>query len=93
MSSVSQKIGGSLSKQSYIRKMFEEGNRLKAIHGADKVFDFSLGNPNLEPPEELQAALRDLVNNPIPGMHGYMPNAGYRETRAAWRPSSPRSKV
>ncbi len=83
MSSVSQKIGGSLSKQSYIRKMFEEGNRLKAIHGADKVFDFSLGNPNLEPPEEFQAALRDLVNNPIPGMHGYMPNAGYPETRAA----------
>lgn len=83
MSSVSQKIGGSLSKQSFIRKMFEEGNRLKALHGADKVFDFSLGNPNLEPPEELVSALRDLVNNPMPGMHGYMPNAGYPQTRAA----------
>lgn len=83
MSSVSQKIGGSLSKQSFIRKMFEEGNRLKAIHGAENVFDFSIGNPNLEPPAELQEALRDLVNNPTPGMHGYMPNAGYPQTRAA----------
>lgn len=83
MSSVSQRIDGMLSKQSYIRKMFEEGSRLKAIHGADKVFDFSIGNPNLEPPLELQQALVDLVTNPTPGMHGYMPNAGYPAVRQA----------
>ena len=83
MASVSRKIGESLSGQSFIRKMFEEGNRLRGIYGADKVFDFSLGNPNLEPPEEFQEVLRDLVTHPIPGMHGYMSNAGYPETRAA----------
>lgn len=83
MTVVSQKISDSLSRQSFIRKMFEEGNRLKAIYGADKVFDFSLGNPNLEPPAEFEKALRELVEHPIPGMHGYMPNAGYPQTRAA----------
>lgn len=83
MASVSQKIDGLLAKQSFIRKMFEEGNRLRAIHGANKVFDFSLGNPNLEPPSALQDALADLVAHPEPGMHGYMSNAGYPEVRAA----------
>ena len=41
--------------------MFEEGTRLKAEHGADKVYDFSLGNPNLEPPEIFKAALKNAV--------------------------------
>ncbi|MFC1825821.1 pyridoxal phosphate-dependent aminotransferase [Thermodesulfobacteriota bacterium] len=65
-----------LSKSSWIRKMFEEGARLKAKHGAAKVFDFSLGNPNLEPPDEFKAALREAVMNPGPGAHCYMPNTG-----------------
>lgn len=69
--------GGSL-----IRKMFEEGNRLKAIYGADKVFDFSIGNPDLEPPKEVTDALVELASNPTPGMHGYMSNSGYESTRA-----------
>ena len=56
--------------------MFEEGARLKAKHGAAKVFDFSLGNPNLEPPDEFKAALREAVMNPGPGAHCYMPNTG-----------------
>jgi len=56
--------------------MFEEGARLKAKHGAAKVFDFSLGNPNLEPPDEFRAALREAVMNPGTGDHCYMPNTG-----------------
>lgn len=63
--------------------MFEEGNRLKAKYGEDNVFDFSIGNPILEPPAELLEGLKDIVNDPKPGLHGYMSNVGYAETRAA----------
>lgn len=49
--SIAKNIENKLSKASWIRKMFEEGARLKALHGAEKVYDFSLGNPNLEPPQ------------------------------------------
>ena len=80
-------ISGRLKKQlaggSAIRKMFEEGNRLKAIYGPDKVYDFSIGNPDLEPPHEVSDALKELASNPTPGMHGYMSNSGYESTRAA----------
>jgi len=64
-----------------IRKMFEEGARLKAIHGADKVFDFSIGNPNVPPPESFNATLRNVVAEADPGLHSYMPNAGLAEAR------------
>lgn len=63
--------------------MFEEGARLAREHGRDKVFDFSIGNPNLEPPGEFQQVIEELVRDPQPGLHGYMSNAGYAETRAA----------
>ncbi len=66
-----------LQKSSWIRKMFEEGGRLKALHGAENVFDFSLGNPNLPPPRQFNAALRDAVDSCGLGSHCYMPNAGY----------------
>lgn len=78
---ISAKIQESMSGSSMIRKMFEEGDRLRKIHGPDKVFDFSIGNPDLEPPDVLKNKLRELANNPIPGMHQYMSNAGYSETR------------
>jgi aspartate aminotransferase len=63
--------------------MFEEGARLKAEHGAEKVFDFTLGNPNLEPPDEFHQTLHTIIQDSIPGMHGYMPNAGYPFVRKA----------
>ena len=68
---------------SVIRKMFEEGRLLKEKHGADKVFDFSLGNPDLEPPKEVLEAIKDLANNRKAGDSAYMPNAGFVETRKA----------
>ena len=68
---------------SVIRKMFEEGRLLKEMHGADKVFDFSLGNPDLEPPKEVLEAIKDLANNRKAGDSAYMPNAGLLETRKA----------
>jgi aspartate aminotransferase len=63
--------------------MFEEGERLRQEFGADKVYDFTLGNPDVEPPEAFHAALRKLAEAPLPGMHRYMNNAGYPETRSA----------
>ncbi len=81
--SVAKKIAESSRRSSWIREMFEEGARLAAIHGRDKVFDFSIGNPNLEPPEEFQQVMEDLVHDRTPGRHGYMSNAGYAETRGA----------
>ena len=80
---ISAKIKEKLASGSAIRKMFEEGNRLKKLYGDDKVFDFSIGNPDLEPPKEVSDALRELADNPTPGMHGYMSNSGYESTRAA----------
>ncbi|HMK66849.1 MAG TPA: aminotransferase class I/II-fold pyridoxal phosphate-dependent enzyme, partial [Thermodesulfobacteriota bacterium] len=80
---IAEKIKIYMEKSSWIRKMFEEGARLKAQHGADKVFDFSLGNPNLEPPKAVHQALSDLLQQSQPGLHAYMANAGYPETRKA----------
>lgn len=80
---IATKIAGFISRSSWIRKMFEEGERLRQIHGVDNVFDFTIGNPDVEPPREFQEEFRRLAENPIPGMHRYMSNAGYQETRAA----------
>ena len=68
---------------SVIRKMFEEGIQLKAQYDADKVFDFTLGNPDLDPPEEVVAAVKAVAADTSHGRHGYMPNAGYPHARAA----------
>lgn len=85
---ISSRVAGALDRASWIRKMFEHGAKLKAQHGAENVFDFSLGNPSFEPPIEVQQRLIDLATRPDdfaqPGFttHGYMPNAGYPAVRA-----------
>ncbi len=66
-----------------IRKMFEEGLRLKKMYGEDSVFDFSLGNPDLDPPKEVQAAFEKAAALKEKNVHGYMPNAGYQFARDA----------
>lgn len=68
---------------SWIRRMFEEGLRLKQRLGADQVADLSLGNPVLEPPAPVLERLRALAADPASGTHRYMPNAGFESTRAA----------
>jgi len=80
---VAKKMLGFIESASWIRKMFEEGTRLKKIHGAENVYDFSLGNPNVPPPQVVKQKLLEILARDDPGMHGYMPNAGFAETRAA----------
>ena len=80
---VSKKVKEFMEQGSWIRKMFEEGIALKAELGEERVFDLSLGNPISEPPEEFFRELRRVAESPTQGMHRYMPNARYVETRAA----------
>jgi aspartate aminotransferase len=76
---VARKMLGYMENASWIRKMFEEGARLKSIHGNDRVYDFSLGNPDVPPPKKVLDTMAAL---PPTMFHGYMPNAGYPEVRA-----------
>ena len=80
---ISKKVKTALKGASWVRRMFEEGEELKRRYGEENIFDFSLGNPNLEPPASLKKALKALADCPIPGMHRYMPNCGYSDTRCA----------
>jgi len=80
---IAEKIRDALGSSSMIRKMFEEGNQLKKQHGEDKVFDFSLGNPDLEPPQAFHEVFLRLAQEDSKGSHGYMPNAGYQHVREA----------
>jgi aspartate aminotransferase len=74
---ISKKIENIIAGSSFIRKMFEEGARLKAQYGADNVYDFSLGNPNVPPPEKFNEVLRDIIGTCGLDDHCYMPNTGY----------------
>lgn len=80
---VSLKIQESIENASWIRKIFEEGTERKIKYGAENVLDFSLGNPNLEPPSKFKKVVRELVDDPEPGQHAYMLNAGIVKTRQA----------
>jgi len=79
---VAAKIESFMEQSSWIRKMFEEGAKLKAQFGAENVFDLSLGNPNLPPPAEFKDALISQAKVESEGIHGYMPNPGYPDVRA-----------
>ena len=74
---IARKVRNVMKKSSWIRRMLEEGQRLKARHGVENVFDFSLGNPNLPPPDEFGHALLDIVTTCGPGSHCYMPQSGH----------------
>ena len=74
---ISRKIETILAGSSFIRKMFEEGARLKTQYGAENVYDFSLGNPNVPPPEQFNELLRETVSACGLDDHCYMPNTGY----------------
>jgi aspartate aminotransferase len=81
--SVSEKVKKGMEVGSWIRRMFEEGIAMKKKFGPENIYDLSLGNPIMEPPPEFKKAIKDMADHPWKGMHGYMENAGYPETRAA----------
>jgi aspartate aminotransferase len=80
---IANSVREALGSASLIRKMFEEGNQLKKQYGADKVFDFSLGNPDIEPPPAFHRVFTKLAKEDKKGSHGYMPNGGFPEVREA----------
>lgn len=79
---ISEKMVGLVKNSSVIRAMFEEGKRLAGIYGAENVYDFSLGNPSVEPPKEIKEALLQVIQEEAPNLvHGYMNNSGYEDVR------------
>ena len=73
-----------LKNNSEIRAMFDEGKRLATLYGAENVYDFSLGNPNVPAPAQMKDAIIDILENEDPVVvHGYMSNAGFPEVRKA----------
>ena len=70
-----------MDQEGWTRKMFEAGIRMKKDYGVENVYDFSLGNPEIEPPSGLKSRLIELLDDPAPGMHRYMPNNGYEQVR------------
>jgi aspartate aminotransferase len=79
---ISNKMKTLVAGSSAIRAMFEEGKRLAEIYGAENVCDFSLGNPNLPPPETVKDAIIEVLNEDEPTLvHGYINNSGYEDVR------------
>lgn len=78
---ISNYIRDNINKSSWIRAMFEEGGKLREQYGAENVFDFSLGNPDYEPPKAIQENLMRILTDGSTGNHRYMNNAGFPETR------------
>ncbi len=80
---IARGVADNLTKSSWIRRMFEEGARLKQERGPDAVFDFTLGNPEIEPPRAVLDAARRVLDSTSAHLHAYMPNAGHPAVRAA----------
>lgn len=78
---ISKKMKNALTGSSIIRKMFNEGTRLKKLYGVKNVYDFSLGNPQVPPPREFSESVIKIMKDDIPMKHGYMTGSGYLETR------------
>ncbi|OPY83396.1 MAG: Aspartate aminotransferase [Syntrophorhabdus sp. PtaU1.Bin153] len=78
---ISKNISRLMKDSSWIRAMFEEGEKLKKQYGTENIFDFSLGNPITEPPQALREELIRIVCSDTKGMHRYMSNSGYEDVR------------
>lgn len=79
---IAEKMKPLMANNSAVRQMFEEGNRLRAQYGKENVFDFSIGNPDAPVPDEINQAIKDIVDEtPVMELHGYMSNAGYEDVR------------
>ena len=81
---IADKMVDLVKNSSAIRAMFEEGKIMAAKYGAENVYDFSLGNPNVPAPAEVKKAVFEELEKEDPVvLHGYMNNSGYEDVRAA----------
>lgn len=78
---ISKKVVESLERASWVRAMFDKGAKLRQIHGDANVYDFSLGNPDPEPPTSVKDALKEIISDDQKGIHRYMNNAGFFDVR------------
>lgn len=81
---IADKMKSYVENSSVIRAMFEEGAKMAAVYGAENVYDFSLGNPNVAAPAQVRQAIEEIITGEDPVMvHGYMSNAGFEDVRTA----------
>lgn len=81
---IAEKMKSYVENSSVIRAMFEEGAKMAAVYGAENVYDFSLGNPNVAAPVQVRQAIEEIITGEDPVMvHGYMSNAGFEDVRNA----------
>lgn len=81
---IADKMKALVKNSSAIRAMFEEGKVMAAKYGAENVYDFSLGNPNVPAPVQVKEAIIEEAEKEDPiVLHGYMSNAGYEDVRQA----------
>lgn len=80
---IAEKMKPLMANNSAIRTMFEEGDKMRAMYGAENVFDFSLGNPDAPVPAEIKRAIVDILEEDSVELHGYMSNAGFEDVREA----------
>lgn len=79
---IAEKMVGLVNNNSAIRMMFEEGKKLAEKYGAENVYDFSLGNPNVPAPAGFNEAIREILEQEESTfVHGYMSNSGYEDVR------------
>ncbi len=79
---ISEKLKDAVKNNSTVREMFEAGKKLEEIYGSENVYNFSLGNPSIEPPKKINDTIIDIIKNEEPNfVHGYMNNAGFDSTR------------
>ncbi|MBN2011455.1 pyridoxal phosphate-dependent aminotransferase [candidate division KSB1 bacterium] len=78
---ISQYITEAMERSSWIRRMFDVGQEMKRKYGVENVYDLTLGNPLIEPPDKFFEVLATLSVNTSSGRHRYMSNAGFEDVR------------
>lgn len=79
---ISKRLRASLDSSICIRDIFEEGKKLAAVYGPENIYNFSIGNPSVEPPAIVNEAMKEVLDTePALALHGYPANVGHPEVR------------
>ncbi len=79
---ISKRLQASLDNAVCIRDIFEEGKKLAAVYGAENIFNFSIGNPNVAPPSIVNESMKEVLDSEDPlTLHGYPANVGHPDVR------------